>query len=232
MEENLHKEHRKRVKNEFLARGFCDDTPDHKILEMLLFYSIPRIDTNELAHSLLNYFGSASKVFEASVDELMKVKGIGENTAILLKLMIPVIRMYNNDKLKTKRKFKSLDDIGEYLTIKYRGFTREVFAVTSLDNSGAIIGFDIVSEGDLSVVSVSMRDLIEIVIKRKAAAIILSHNHPGGKAVPSKEDIAATVSICQTMKNMDVAVIDHCVLCDDDYVSLASSQGYRHLFGR
>lgn len=231
MEENPHKKHRERVKKEFLARGFSDDTPDHKILEMLLFYSIPRVDTNEIAHALLNYFGSAAKVFEASVDELMKVKGIGENSAVLIKLMIPIIRMYNNDKLKSKKKFSSLDDIGEFLTLKYKGFTKEIFAITSLDNRGVIVGFDIVSEGDLSTVPVSMRSIIEVVIKRKATAIILSHNHPGGQAVPSKEDIKTTASICEAMKNMSVAVIDHCILCDDDYVSLAVSQSYRHMFG-
>lgn len=230
LNENLHAKHRQRVRDEFFARGFSDDTPDHKILEMLLFFSIPRIDTNKLAHILINNFGSFSKVLDASPEELMKVKGIGENSAALIKLMIPVIRAYTNDKLSRQKKFEDMDEIGSYIEHKYLGFTNEVFAVTSLDNRGCPIKFDIVSEGDLESVAVSTRTVIETVIKRGATAVVLSHNHPGGQAVPSTADIKTTETLCTALNNINVKVLDHIILCDDDYVSLALSQSYRHLF--
>ncbi len=230
MSENLHAKHRERVRDEFFARGFSDDTPEHKVLEMLLFYALPRKDTNEIAHLLLNRFGSPSKVFDASPEELMKVNGVGEKTAALIKLMVPVIRMYVNDKLKAKKKFADMDEIGDYLLKKYLGFTKEIVAITSLDNKGCILGFDIIAEGDLDAVTVSTRSVIETAINRKAACIILSHNHPDGDATPSNEDIRTTAKLCQAMRNINIPLLNHFILCDNDYVSLAVSQNYKHLF--
>ena len=105
-DKNPHKDHRQRVRNEFLENGFSDATPPHKILEMLLFYGIPRRDTNEIAHALLDKFGSFSAVLEASTYELTQVKGINEYTAALIKLMLPICRRYeenNGRKSKSRR---------------------------------------------------------------------------------------------------------------------------------
>ena len=160
----------------------------------------------------------------------MRVDGVGENTAILIKLMMPIIRMYTNDKLKQNKKFDSADEIGEYLTKKYIGYTKEIFAIVSLNNKGAVIAFDVVSEGDMVEVPISVRNVIETVLKRNATAVILSHNHPGGQAIPSAADIETTKILCDALRNIGVAVLDHYILCDDDYVSLAISQNYKHLF--
>ena len=93
---NPHEKHRQRVRKEFLENGFSDATPPHKILEMLLFYSIPRKDTNEIAHALLNRFGSISGVVDATPTELMSIDGIGESSVALIKLLIPIFRQYKS----------------------------------------------------------------------------------------------------------------------------------------
>jgi DNA repair protein RadC len=85
-EENLHKAHRLRLKERFLQQGL-DGFEDHLVLELILFYAIPRIDVNGLAHELLNRFGSLHGVLDASVDDLRKVRGVGENAALLIKLI-------------------------------------------------------------------------------------------------------------------------------------------------
>ena len=92
MANDLHKQHRERVRKDFLENGFSDSTSAHKFLELLLFYCIPRKDTNEIAHLLLKEFGSLSGVLEAETSDLIKVKGIGENAAALIKLMLPLFR--------------------------------------------------------------------------------------------------------------------------------------------
>lgn len=230
VDNNLHKDHRQRVKKEFLRQGFSDSTPPHKILEMLLFYSIPRSDTNETAHLLLEHFGSISGVLDADINELKKIKGVGENTAILLKLMVPVIRRYINGKTADKNCFQSVDEVGEFLMRKYMGFSKEIFAITSFDNKGRLLGFDVISEGNLATVTVTTRSVVEKVIQRNAGCIVLSHNHPGGQATPSDTDIQTTVRLCEAIRNLNVTVIDHIILCDDDYVSLALSKQYRHIF--
>ena len=92
------------------------------------------------------------------------------------------------------------------------------------------MGFDIIAEGEVGEVVISTRNIVETVIKRNAAYVVLSHNHPGGEAIPSYKDIETTEIICGVLKNINVAVLDHIILCDNDYVSLAISKSYKHLF--
>lgn len=230
MEENLHSEHRERVRKEFFERGFGDETSPHKVLEMLLFYAIPRKDTNEIAHLLIKRFGSIFNVINASPEELMKIKGIGPNTAGLIKLMLPVIRAYDYERFKNKKKYNSIDEIGDYLLMKYTGFTKETVSVMTFDNKGSLLGLDKVAEGDLGSVTVSVRTIVETVFKYNASCFILVHNHPGGQATPSPEDIRMTAYLSESLRKLGVIMLDHFILCDDDYVSLSISQQFKHMF--
>lgn len=225
MAENLHKDHRDRVRKEFLANGFDIDTPPHKILEMLLFYCIPRKDTNELAHKLLNEFGSLSAVFEASASQLMKVEGMGENSAALIKLITPILRVYLADK-KNKKDVHTFDELGEFIHARHFAYNKEVFCITTLDAAGSIIAFDKICEGDIAVVGVPLRDVLETVIGRKASAVIISHNHPTGSAVPSPKDLEATKTVAKALGNIGVKLLDHIIAVPDDYVSLAQSKQF------
>ena len=81
-----HYGHRQRLKDRFLQTGFAGFDP-HNILELLLFYSIPQKDTNDLAHELMNRFGSLSGVFDASYEDLVKVKGIIFTSVAVLALI-------------------------------------------------------------------------------------------------------------------------------------------------
>lgn len=226
----IHDEHRKRVRAEFLKNGFPEGTPEHKILEMLLFYSIPRIDTNELAHMLINRFGSISAVLDASPAELMKVKGVGENTASLLKLIMPVARCYMTDKKFTDDVRITYDSICEYISKKHCGYTDEVVAVTSLNSKYRIIGFDIIGNGDVSEASVSVRKVAEVLLARNATAAILSHNHPDGNALPSNADIQTTIRLRTALAGINIELIDHIIAVPDDYVSLVLSDKYNSIF--
>lgn len=228
--ENPHKEHRDRVRKEFLSRGFDQDTPKHKILEMLLFYCIPRKDTNILAHKLLDRFGSFSAIFEADTDELMEIEGIGENAAAFLKLMLPVIRTYATEKRRKPNKVKSMDEIGDMLMGKYIGLKNEVFSITSFNNKGEVCGFDFLSSGDIASVGITSRMVVETALKRNAVGLVLCHNHPGGVATPSVADLNVTRMINDVLKQININFIDHIIVCDDDYVSLRLSENYTMYF--
>ena len=230
MAENYNNEHRKRVREEFLKRGFTEDTPPYKVLEMLLFYAIPRVDTKPIAKRLLKNFGSFANIIEAPVEELMKIEGIGENAAIYLKLLLSAVRLYGYDKTVIPQSYNSSDLVGDMLLNKYMGISKEAFAVSSFDNKGVMLGFDILSEGDLSTVSVTVRQVVEAAIKRNAYCVVFSHNHPGGKAIPSAEDIKTTENLCKAMYNLNIKPLDHIILCDDDYVSMAQSSAFKHMF--
>lgn len=230
MSADLHKEHRKRVRKEFLEHGFADDVAAHKLLEMLLFFSIPRKDTNEIAHLLLKEFGSISGVFEAETTDLLKVDGIGENSAALIKIILPLLRRYQSEKVSNKHKYTNMDEICNFLIKKYFGYKSEVFMVTCFNNDGYMISCDKIGEGDMSSVGVSIREIVQVVLKRNAACVVISHNHTSGNALPSEADVEMTKSIKVTLQQMGVKLLDHIIVVTDDCVSMAQSRKYKDIF--
>lgn len=228
----LHDKHRERVRKEFLRNGFPEGTPEHKILEMLLFYSIPRKDTNELAHELLNHFGSFAAILDAPTSELLRFNGIGENTVALLKLIMPIDRCYRSAKSSNENTVYSRDELCRYITNKHYGYQEEIIAVTSLNSNGRIIGFDIIAHGDALSVNVPLRKLLEVALNRNASAVVLSHNHPDNNALPSKPDIETTIRVKEMLDKINVTLLDHIITVTDDYVSLALSPMYDYIFDK
>jgi len=228
--ENIHAEHRKRVREEFEISGFNSETPPHKIVEMMLFYSIPRKDTNTTAHLLMNEFGSVAELIDARPEDIMKVKGAGQSTATFLKFIRFIANYYANEKKKSVKKFFNFEEMGDFLQTKYIGINNEVIAITSLDNAGGLLGFDVIGEGDISFVGISSRQVIETVLKRKAKMVVLTHNHPKGQALPSSADIEATKTLRDILKSVDVKLLDHIIIVDDDYLSLRVSHQYSYIF--
>lgn len=230
MGKDVHEGHRERVKREFLANGFNEKTPPHKIIEMLLFFSIPRKDTNEIAHDLIKRFGSVAGVLEAPVNELTKVNGISLHSASLIKLMIPIIRCYITEKNEKKMSYSNLDEVCEYLLRQYIGYNKEVFSVVSFSGSGRMLGFDVLSKGNVSEVNISVREIVETVLKQNAVCAIIAHNHPDGVAVPSDEDIAVTRNIQSALSHINIRLLDHIIISGSDYVSMAQSRLYKDIF--
>ena len=157
MKDNPHSGHRERLRQRFAENGITERTPDHEILEFLLFYSIPRINTNDIAHRLIDRFGSLAGVFEASEAELLKVEGIGKNSAVLIKSMLPIMKKYMSSKNEKTKKFSNVEEVGDFLLMEYLGFTEEVFAITLMDGQGKFLGFKMLEHGDIGSVGVSTR---------------------------------------------------------------------------
>ncbi len=229
-DENIHSEHRKRVRKELLAHGFDIETPPHKILEMLLFYSIPRKDTNEIAHELINKFGSIEAVLKARPEELVKISGVGENTVAQFKLILTIVQRFLEDRQAKVKKFGNAEEVYQYLLGKYFNCNKEMIGITSLNNNGKLLGFDVVGEGDIASVGVSIREIVEIVIKRNATSVILSHNHPGASALPSLEDIVATERLYKALADMRVILLDHIIIAENDFVSFNQTEQLKYIF--
>lgn len=230
MDRQIHKDHRKRVRNEILTNGIGEGISLHKIIEMLLYYSIPRKDTNETAHLLAERFGNISAMLDADVSELKEIEGIGDNTVALFKLIKATVKLYYSEKSKAPESFQSVDKIYEFLKSKYIGFSKEMFSVLCFDGAGSLLGFEFISSGDVAAVGISTRMVIEKAIKYNATAIILVHNHPSGIALPSFDDIKTTEIINNALKNIDIKLLDHLILGKGDYVSLVQSEKYKHIF--
>lgn len=215
-ETNLHKGHRERLRGMVEKNGFSG-MPDHMILEYLLFYTIPRTDTNPLAHRLIDRFGSISGVIDADEEELMSVKGVGKSTALFFKSIPMLIERYNADKGKERVDFSSVDKAGEFLVEYYRSKTEEEVTALFLDNSGCLISFDVLFKGTVNSSPFTPRKIAELAFKRRASSLILAHNHPSGKAEPSDEDLSGTRRILDSFIGLDLSVIAHIVVAGDRY---------------
>ena len=217
-----HDAHRKRLKARFIKSGL-DDFEPHNVLELVLFYSVPRKDTNPIAHRLINRFGSLSAVLDAKPEELMKVDGITENTAVLISMLPAIARKYLEDKVEVVNSVEGFSDVGAYLMPKFVGRTVETVMLASLDNKNRIISCTIVAEGENDKANVSKRKVMEEAMRVGATRVILAHNHPRGFAMPSNEDIFLTEEIYSLLKSVGIDLVDHLIFAEDDFVSLAAS---------
>ena len=223
--ESIHKEHRKRLKKRFLDNGL-DDFTDIQALELLLFYAIPRRDTNVLAQALLERFGSLSQVLEADAADLKKVNGIGEEAALLLTLMPQLARFYQVDSVKRVKCLTSLEDCGRYLLPYFFGRDTETVFLLCLDAKCKVLCCKEVGMGSVNAASISVRRIVETALAANATAVVLAHNHPSGMALPSDEDVLTTRRVAMALGAVEIRLVDHIVVADDDYVSMSQS-GYR-----
>lgn len=216
---NIHKNHRERLRKRFLAEGIDSFAP-HEILELLLFYAIPQQDTNPISHELINKFGSLSAVMDANIEDLVKISGISEYSAALLKLIPKAGTMYNLDKIDSGQTFEDIEKIGEYCVYRYFGETKEVLSVMMLDNNLRMLGFEFLERGSQSGVSVNPERLGELLFRYNASLFVLVHNHPSGLLEPSKEDAEITQVISSIMSPFNKVLLEHILVVDNEYLPL------------
>ena len=218
----IHDGHREKKRQQFLQHGL-DSFADHEVLELLLFYAIPRKDTNPIAHALMDRFGSLDAVLAAPVEELCQVKGVGESAAAFLKLIPQVYRRSRMAAAERERVLNSSQRAGDYLLELFTGETAEVLYELCLDRKGKLLACRRVGEGGVSSINVDLRKIVENALLTGASGVILSHNHPSGIALPSADDCAATVRVKEALKTVGLVLVDHIVVADGDYVSMADS---------
>lgn len=218
----IHDGHREKMRQRFL-KGGLDSFADHEALELLLYYAIPRRDTNPIAHALMERYGSLAAVLAAPVDDLKKVEGIGESAAVLLKLVPQMTRKAQLAAME--RVLNTSEKAGAFLLELFADQNHEVVYVLCLDRKGKLITYKRLGEGGISSAGLDIRKLVECAILSSASAVVLAHNHPSGIALPSNDDFAATDRAREALKNIDVQLADHIIVADGDFVSLADS-GY------
>ncbi len=219
MDNNPHKDHRSRLRNRFLKEGMNGFEP-HQILELLLFYAIPRRDVNPLAHRLLDTFGSLSAVLDAEYEDLLRCPGVGENTAVLLKMMVPICRAYLMDKETRYPHFGDLHKLGSYLVNYFVGETKEKLVAVHLNNRAEMMGIDVISEGVVNKTDVSLRLIADAALRKNAAAIVLAHNHPEGPCEPSSADVALTNEIAAVLGKLGIPLSEHFIIGGNHYVGI------------
>lgn len=219
---SAHAGHRSRMREKFMKRGI-DEFQPHEILEMLLYFSIPQKNTNELAHRLLDRFGSLSGVFHAPAEELRKIPGIGDSSLMLLKFIPELCRKYREDLNRDVRRICSYEEAGEYLVRKFTGRENEVVVLMLLDSRGKILFCDVVSTGSVTAVNVYVKDVVRAAVRYNAVSAVLAHNHPSGECLPSRQDLDTTRWVWEALNSVEVSLIDHIIISGEDFISLAKS---------
>lgn len=220
---SIHNGHRQRLKDRFRAEGL-DNFDELYVLELLLFYCIPRVDTNPLAHRLLDHFGSLPGVLEASPEDLEKVEGMGKNASTFLSLIIQVGRYYQVKRSEPGRILANLEDCGNYLLPYLLNRDRETVFILCLDAKCKVLCCKMVGEGSVNSANVPIRRIVEIALSANATTVVLAHNHPSGLAIPSADDIQTTYRLAVALDAVEITLADHIVVSNEDYVSMVQSR--------
>lgn len=216
----MHEGHRGRMRERFRAEGLDGFAP-HEALELLLFYGRARGNVNPLAHELIDTFGSLKGVLEARPEQLMRVKGVGEETATLISMIVPLFRQYQACVRKEQPCIMSKNDAKNYCVSLLAGWRTERFYVVCLSTSCRVLGHRLISVGDLKEVSAYPRQVVETALNYNADSVIICHNHPGGTMRPSADDVKATRQIQALLEKLDIRLMDHIVVAGDAAYSMA-----------
>ncbi len=221
--ENPHEHHRKRMKARFLQDGL-DTFEDHEALEMLLYYSIPRNDTNEIAHALLKEFGSLSAVFDADIDALTEVPGIGYESALLIRFVTEMCRRYEVDSRKKQPRVPDKKAAEEYCRPYFMGDNREMFIALLLDATFHVRKVCVIEHGDKESVFVNVSRIVKEVVNNHQPYVLLAHSHPNGFPYPSSEDRSITMMLADKLMAVNAMLCDHLIFSRSDVYFLSDER--------
>ena len=211
-------EHRNRLKDRFERAGVAG-LQDYEVLELILFYAIPRKDVKPLAKDLLKRFGSLKGVLDAGQDALTAVPGIGRQTAIFVRLLRDIGSLYLRQRAEEHEQISSTRELIDYCISSLGGLKDEHFAVIYLNARNRIIKVETIQEGIVNQAVVYPRKVLEKALAHKASAIILVHNHPSGHVRPSDADIRLTRVLQDAARIMDIVLHDHLIVGENRFFS-------------
>ena len=224
--ENLHANHRARLRQRFAETGL-KGFADHNILELLLFYSIPRRDTNEIAHRLINTFGSLAEVFDAPFSAIASVEGVGENTATLIKLIPKIFAEYERSHADEKAVVSNSENAVKYLKSFFADMSIEYIVIVLLDNAGRVINTFQQDGYTKDSVVLSSPEVLSRIISISPAAVVLAHCHPRGLAAPSKDDVKVTEAFSEMLAKLKIKLCDHIIFSPTDVFCMSQMKSMK-----
>ncbi len=213
--------HRERMRHQLKTSGM-DSLSDVQVLEVALYYAIARQDTNAIAHRLLERFGSLSAVLEAPKTELMQVEGVGEKAAELIGLFLQMERRHMINRAGTETILDTTNKCAQYMLPFFIGEQEEVVYLLCLDAKCKVMDCKLVHRGAVNMAAISVRRIVKSALERNATSVVVAHNHPSGIALPSSEDRETTVNLKTALEAVGVTLVDHIIVADGDYISLAA----------
>lgn len=223
LSKELHEKHRQRMKQSFRDAGLQGFQP-HNIVEMMLFYSLPRCNTNETAHLLLNEFGSIAGVLDAPFEALTNVYGVGTESATFIKFLPELFRAYEESKFAEKPYIETSDAARKYLSSFFKTATSEKLVILYLDGRCRVIKEAEISQGNENMVYTELTSIVKSAILLNAKGVIISHNHISGFATPSAEDKALTEQLAKMLIPVGIHLCDHIIFAGKDVCCLSKTK--------
>ena len=218
-----HEGHRERLRKRYKREGLTGFAA-HEVLELLLTYAIPRLDTNPIAHRLMDRFGSLHAVLEASPEELEQVQGVGPQASTLLTLLLPVMRMYEQEKLLPRPQLNTYAELAAYCRTLFLGAGNEKMYLLCLDAKLKLLATVLIANGTPTEVNVLPRMVVAELIRRNAVGAVITHNHPSGSAEPSAEDLELTFAIQSILRSVDIRLYDHVLIAGNQDFSFFANR--------
>ena len=218
----VHDGHRDRLKERYNEYGL-DNFNDLNVLELLLFYAIPRRDTNALAHALLDHFGSLDAIFEASHRQLQEVTGIGSHAATLLTLVPEISKRCAVSRTRDITVFNNADAVGRYLIPRLGPEKAEKALMLNLNPQKQLISCMELGAGVVDNVNLNIRLIVETALKARASSVVLAHNHPSGNPAPSRDDELITRRVRDALQLVEITLDDHVIIAGQAWFSFADS---------
>lgn len=220
MLKSLGEGHRERLRKRYIKSGL-EGFNDYEVLELLLTYSIARKDVKPIAKKLIEKFGTIDEIAKSDVKSLLEVDGIGEGSAVFLKLIGDIALTLYREKIEDKDilTIKSKNSLLSYLRGEIGYSPREEFKILFLDSSNKLIASETLFYGTIDKSAIYPREIVERVIKNRAKSVIFAHNHPSGSISPSKKDIELTQYMYDSLKLLEIRLLDHIIITKNSYFS-------------
>ena len=218
--ENVHENHRQRLKDRFLKNP--NSLNKHELLELLLFYSIPRKNVNPLAHKLLDKFGSVNAVLTADANELLTVDGVGDNTAVYLSLLGKILDVTTEEDLENDLKIYNLESVKKYLFKFFASYDKEVFFAFFLSKTNKVIAKVSYTSDRVDEINFLLSEFSRSFANIKPHAVVVAHNHPSGNPSPSSKDDSSTEKMYLMFSLSGVKFYDHVIIAGNKLYSYSS----------
>lgn len=219
-EKDLHSGHRARLREKVRKAGL-ETLSEHEIIELMLNYAIPRKDTNPLAHKLINNFGSLAKIIDADYYDLLKVEGLGEETALYFNIISSLIKLYKVSKAKEESVFikNTLEGV-KYFRDNFNIDGKEFVHVVCLSKMCKIVSsFSFYGSSDAEV-KFDFKEFMDKINHENVKSILMFHTHPKGSVQPSREDVQTTQRCLYVSALMGIEFLDHLIFNENEYCSM------------
>ncbi|MCG2659799.1 MAG: DNA repair protein RadC [Kiritimatiellae bacterium] len=214
--------HRNRIKDKYSKSGI-NGWHDYEVLELALSYAIPRKDTKSIAKDLLSKFKTINGVLDADRKDLEAITSISEHTALFLKLLKDVTILYMEKGIHNRDLLSSPQIVYDYLRTALKGAVDEEFKMLFLDSSNQLITVETLKTGTVNKSAVYPRKVVERALYNHAVGVIIAHNHPSGALHPSQNDREITKAIKDALKTVEITLLDHIIIGNNDYFSFKNT---------